>query len=95
MPDGWVYTHMEYNRITGATKHPVTLLKAKCLADALEEGKGLWHERLKGSEDAEGAKRLEGCDGLFWPSKPRVKLDVPIPVEPFEAIYSADPYEAK
>jgi len=82
MSNGWVYTHIEFNRVSGATRHSITPLKAKCQADALEEGKELWRERLRDCDDVEGAKRLEYGGGFFWPSKPKVRLEISISTDP-------------
>ena len=82
----WVYMHTEYDRLGRPDSVRVITkpLKAKCSADALEEGKKLWEERLKGCDDADGAKRVNGATGvLSWPSKPRVKLEIPIPIDPY------------
>jgi len=73
---------MEFDNVSGATKHPVTPLKAQCQADALEEGKKLWQERLKNCDDELGAKRIDGSSNYFWPSKPRIKLEISLPVDP-------------
>lgn len=81
MPKEWVYTHMEYDRVYGTSKNPVTPLKAQCQDDAVKEGTKLWEERLKDCEDDDGAKRIG--DRLYWPSKPKVRLEIPIPTHLF------------
>ncbi|MEK7478613.1 MAG: hypothetical protein AAB626_01655 [Patescibacteria group bacterium] len=81
MPKEWVYTHMEDDRIHGTSRHPVTRLEAQCMDDAVREGAKLWEERLKNCEDDEGAKRIG--DRLFWPSKPKVRLEIPIPTHSY------------
>lgn len=83
MPKKWVYTHMEYDRVHNASHNPVTPINVQCQDDAVKEGVRLWKERLKGCDDDEGAKRIEkGNDSYFWPSKPKVRLEISIPTNP-------------
>ncbi|MCL5017133.1 MAG: hypothetical protein M1155_00500 [Patescibacteria group bacterium] len=75
----WVYRHTECDRIFNnkdSMREVVISLKAMCADDAEKEGAEIWKARLKEGEDDHGAKKINGR--YFWPSNPRVVLEIKI-----------------